>query len=151
MKPTVLLVEDDENDVFLMERAFRKGGIQVDLQIAPDGREALRYLSGHEGYADRDRHPLPALTLLDLNLPYVNGLEVLRQIRADPHLNKLVVVVLTSSLADSDIEEAYALNANSYLSKPHGLEEVQEVVDLLAGYWLRHNRMASSLMPECVA
>lgn len=151
MKPTILLVEDEENDVFLMERAFGKASVPVQVQVARDGREALRYLHGEGKYADRERHPLPCLTLLDLNLPYVPGLEVLKQIREDPHLRKLVVVVLNSSVADSDIERAYELGVNSYLTKPNALEGFEELVELICQYWLNKNRMASSLLGECVA
>jgi CheY-like chemotaxis protein len=151
MKPTILLVEDDENDVFLMERAFGKASVPAELHIAPDGREALRYLHGEGEYADRERHPLPCLLLLDLNLPHVHGLEVLKQIREDPRLRKLIVVVLTSSVADSDIEQAYELGANSYLSKPNGLEGFEELVELIGQYWLNKNKLASSLLAECVA
>ncbi len=149
MKPTILLVEDDANDVFLMQRAFGNASSPVQVHVAPDGREALRYLHGEGEYADRERHPLPCVTLLDLNLPYVHGLEVLNQIRADPRLRKFIVVVLTSSLADSDIERAYELGANSYLTKPNNLEDVQELVELVGQYWLHKNKLASSLLAEC--
>jgi two-component system response regulator len=151
MNSTILLVEDDKNDVFLMERAFGKASVPVRVQIARDGREALRYFRGEGEYADRDRYPLPCLTLLDLNLPYVHGLEVLKQIRAESHLRKLIVVVLTSSIADSDIEQAYELGANSYLSKPNNLEEGQELAELIGQYWLQQNRLASSSLAKCVA
>ena len=151
MNPTILLVEDDEDDVFLMERAFGKASTPVQLQVVPDGREALRYLRGEGDYADRERHPLPCLTLLDLNLPYFHGLEVLKQIREHRDLRKLVVVILTSSVADADIEKAYELCANSYLSKPNSLEEVQELAELLGRYWLNKNKLASSLLAECMA
>ena len=151
MKPTILLVEDDENDVFLMERAFGKASVPVQIQVARDGREALRYVHGEGKYANREQYPLPWLTLLDLNLPYVPGLEVLKQIREHPELRKLVVVVLTSSVADSDLEHAYELGANSYLSKPNSLEEVQELAELLGRYWLNKNRLASFVFGECMA
>ena len=151
MKPTILLVEDEEDDVFLMERAFGKASVAVDVRVVRDGREALHYLKGEGEYADRERHPLPCLTLLDLNLPHVHGLEMLKQIREDPRLRKLIVVVLTSSVADSDIERAYDLGANSYLSKPNGLEGFQELAELIGQYWLNKNRLASSSLAECVA
>jgi CheY-like chemotaxis protein len=151
MKPTILLVEDDENDIFLMERAFGKASVPVQIQVVRDGREALRYVRGEGEYANREQHPLPWLTLLDLNLPYVPGLEVLKQIREHPELRKLVVVVLTSSVADSDLEHAYELGANSYLSKPNSLEEVQELAELLGRYWLNKNRLASFVFGECMA
>jgi CheY-like chemotaxis protein len=148
LKPTILLVEDDKNDVFLMERALGKASVPTKVRVARDGREALRYLRGEGEYADRKQHPWPSLTLLDLNLPHVPGLEVLKQIRADPRLRKLIVVVLTSSVADSDIEQAYDLGANSYVSKPNNLEEGQELAELLGRYWLNKNRPASSALPE---
>ena len=149
MKPTILQVEDDANDVFLMERAWGKASFSSQVQVAPDGREALRYLHGEGEYADRERHPLPCLTLLDLNLPYVHGLEVLKQIRADPRLRKFIVVILTSSLADSDIERAYELGANSFLTKPNNIEDLQELVELIGQYWLHKNKLASSLLAAC--
>ena len=148
MTPTVLLIEDDENDAFLMKRAFEQGSIPTDVRVARDGREALRYLLGQGAYGDRKRHPLPSLTLLDLNLPYVHGLNVLKQIRQESVLRKSIVVVLTSSLADSDVQQAYDLGANSYLSKPTGLEELQQLVELLGQYWLKENRPASSTAAE---
>jgi CheY-like chemotaxis protein len=151
MNPTILLVEDDENDVFLMERAFGNGSVPAQVQVVRDGREALHYLRGEGDYADRQRHPLPCLTLLDLNLPRVRGLEVLKQIREDPHLRKLIVVVLTSSAIDSDIERAYEVGANSYLTKPTGLEEVQELVELIGQYWLNTNRLPKSGLAGSVA
>jgi CheY-like chemotaxis protein len=151
MNLTILLVEDDENDVFLMEHAFRKAGVPAQVRVARDGREALRYLRGEAHYADRERHPLPCLTLLDLNLPYVHGLEVLKQIRQDPNLRTLIVVILSSSIADSDINEAYNQGANSYLSKPNGLEEVVELVDLIARYWLGRNRPSCAGLPQHAA
>jgi len=151
MKPTILLVEDDKDDAFLMKRAFGKASVPVRLQVAPDGREALRYLQGEGDYANREHYPLPCLTLLDLNLPYVPGLEVLKQIREHAELRKLVVVVLTSSVANSDIERAYDLGVNSYLSKPNNLEEVEALVDLLGQYWLSKNRLSDKHFADCVA
>lgn len=149
MNPTILLVEDEENDVFLMRRAFVKSSFEVDLRVAPDGREAMRYLRGEGQYSDREQHPLPCLTLLDLNLPYVHGLEVLKQIRDEPELRKLIVVVLTSSLADSDIDRAYDLGANSFVTKPNSLEGFEELAEDIGRYWLRRNRLATSVLAEC--
>jgi CheY-like chemotaxis protein len=151
MKPTILLVEDDENDVFLMERAFSKASVPTDMRVARDGRGALCYLRGEGKYTDRARHPLPCLMLLDLNLPHVPGLEVLKQIREESGLRNLIVVVLTSSVADSDIDRAYDLGANSYLSKPNGLEEGQALAEMIGQYWLNKNRLASSSRAKCVA
>ena len=149
MKSNILMVEDDENDVFLMQRAFGKAGVSAQIHVARDGREALRYLHGDAEYADRERHPLPCLTLLDLNLPYVHGLQVLEQIRETPNLRPLIVVVVTSSVADSDIEKAYALGANSYLSKPNALEGFQEMAELISRYWLKRNKLPNSTFNHC--
>ena len=151
MKPTILLVEDDKNDVFLMERAFSKTSVVTETHVARDGREALCYLHGEGKYADRKLHPLPCVTLLDLNLPHVHGLEVLKQIRADPALRKLVVVVVTSSVADSDIDRAYDLGANSYLSKPNGLLEGEALAEMISHYWLHKNQLTRSFSGQCGA
>ncbi len=139
MKLTVLLVEDVVDDVFFMQRAFAKASVPVDLRIARDGREALRYLKGEAEFADRAAHPCPRIILLDLNIPYVHGLKVLEHIRDDTQLRRLVVIVLTSSADSSDIEEAYALGVNSFLVKPTGLEVLEEVVELVCQYWLSNN------------
>lgn len=137
--PHLLLVEDDENDVFFLRRALQSAGATVHLHVATDGRQALDYLHGRNGFEDRAQHPLPALVLLDLKIPYVSGLDVLRQIRADPKLRKLIVVVFTSSSLDSDVVQAYEIGANSFLVKPSRLEEQKEVASLLVRYWLQTN------------
>lgn len=137
--PHLLLVEDDENDVFFLRRALQSAGAAVQLHVATDGRQALDYLHGRNGFEDRIQHPLPALVLLDLKVPYVSGFDVLRQIRADPKLRKLIVVVFTSSSLDSDVVQAYEIGANSFLVKPSRLEEQKEVASLLVRYWLQTN------------
>lgn len=140
MKPVILLVEDDENDAFLIERAFAKTNSAARFNIASDGREALRYLLGEDQYADREKYPLPDLILLDLNLPRVPGLEVLRALRAEPNLKRMIVVILSSSPVESDIEQAYDLGANSYLTKPNALEGFQELAEDVCRYWLKRNK-----------
>lgn len=137
--PHLLLVEDDENDVFFLRRALQSTGASVQLHVASDGRQALDYLLGRGPYQDRTAHPLPTLVLLDLKLPYLSGLEVLRQVRAEPSLRKLIVVVLTSSSLDSDVAQAYESGVNSFLVKPSRLEEQKELASLLARYWLAAN------------
>jgi CheY-like chemotaxis protein len=137
--PHLLLVEDDENDVFFLRRALQSAGANVQLHVAADGRQALDYLHGRNGFEDRSLHPLPALVLLDLKVPYVSGLDVLRQIRADAKLRKLIVVVFTSSSLDSDVVQAYEIGANSFLVKPSRLEEQKEVASLIVRYWLQSN------------
>lgn len=138
-RPQLLVLEDDENDVFFLRRALQSTGIELDLHVASDGRQALDYLLGRHGYADRAKHPLPQLVLLDLKVPYISGLDVLRQIRATPELRKLIVVVLTSSALDSDVVQAYEIGANSFLVKPSRLDEQKALARRIADYWFGVN------------
>lgn len=137
--PHLLVVEDDENDVFFLRRALRSVGTEIDLRVASDGREALDYLLGRGGFSDRTQHPLPSVVLLDLKVPYFSGLEVLRQIRATPELRRLIVVILTSSALESDVSQAYEIGANSFLVKPSRLEEQRELAQRIVSYWLQAN------------
>ena len=138
MIPTILLVEDDENDAFIMRRVSQKAGIQARLMVVSDGVDALNYLRGLGEYADREKHPAPYLTLLDLNIPYVHGLEVLRQVQHEKP--RRIIVVLTSSAAKSDIEAAYQFGANSYLLKPSSLDDRLHLIKDLENYWLFRNK-----------
>lgn len=133
---TILLVEDDTNDVLLIGRAFRKANIANPIQVVSDGEAAVRYLSGEEAYADRDRYPLPMLMLLDLKLPRRSGLEVLEWVRQQPKLRRIPVVVLTSSRENIDVNRAYDLGANSYLVKPVAFDGLLNMVKALNQYWL---------------
>jgi CheY-like chemotaxis protein len=137
--PHILLVEDNLDDIILTRRAFKKAGLTASLWVVEDGELALDYLAGTGAYRNRDRHPWPALVLLDLKLPKKPGLEVLRWVRAQPKMKDLPIVVLTSSRQLEDIERAYALGANSYLEKPVDLESLQKLVSALHLYWLRLN------------
>ena len=138
---TILLVEDDANDVFFFQRAMEKAGLTCSLRIARDGGEAIDYLSGTGTFADRVQFPLPCMVLLDLNLPRQHGLEVLQWIRGHAPDPAVPVVVLTSSTSDRDVREAYRLGANSYLNKPSGLEELVALVRAVDVYWFHHNRL----------
>jgi CheY-like chemotaxis protein len=137
---TILLVEDNEDDVFLMERALHGAGVTNPLAIVSDGQEAIDYLAGSGKYADRVKHPLPAVVFLDLKLPLKTGHEVLSWIRAQAELESLVVVVLTSSNEPSDIRRCYALGANSYLVKPPTPEQLLDLAKSFRWYWLKYNR-----------
>jgi CheY-like chemotaxis protein len=137
-------VEDDENDVLLVERAFRKAGLQQCLRIVRNGPEAINYLSGQEMFADRERYPLPFLVLLDLKMPGIDGFEVLRWARAERELKRLLIVVLTSSIFQTDVDRAYDLGANSYLVKPVEFGEMVNMVQRFQSYWAEINRMPSS-------
>lgn len=131
--PALLLVEDNEDDVFIFRRAYRQAGIPNPLHIVGDGEEACAYLFGRGEFADRERHPQPRLVLLDLKLPRKSGLEVLQCIRAEPALADLCVVVLTSSAEERDVLRAYALHAQAYLVKPPSVRTMRELATIAAG------------------
>lgn len=140
----ILLVEDNPDDEALTLRAFAKHRIPNQIVVARDGVEALDYLFGSGLYADRDAGELPAVVLLDLKLPRIDGLEVLRRIRADARTALLPVVVLTTSREAQDIHEAYSLGANSYIRKPVDFEQFLLAVGQLGTYWLALNEPSDS-------
>ena len=133
---TILLVEDNPDDVLLIKRAFKKAGLPHALRVASHGEDAVDYLAGDGGYADREKHPFPSLMLLDLQLPRRSGHEVLEWLRAQEDLRRLPVVVLTSSREPADINRAYDLGANSYLVKPVSFDALLEMVQVLERYWI---------------
>ncbi|MDR3415472.1 MAG: response regulator [Nevskia sp.] len=139
MQGTVLLVEDNEDDEALTLRAFKECGIRNPVVVAHDGVEALDYLFGTGAHAGRDPAVLPQLVLLDLKLPRIDGLEVLRRIRSQAATRSLPVVILTSSIERQDVAAAYALGANSFVCKPVEFGEFTENVKQLARYWLEVN------------
>lgn len=132
----ILLVEDNKDDEALTLRAMRKNNITNEVVVARDGESALDYLFATGPHAARDTTLSPQVVLLDLNLPKVNGHEVLRRIRADERTKHLSVVVLSSSKEDEDIINSYSLGANSYVRKPVDFEQFSEAVRLLGLYWL---------------
>ena len=132
----ILLVEDNPDDVALTLRAFKKNNIANQVVVASDGQSALDWLFGEGEYAGRDTNELPAFVLLDLKLPKVDGLEVLRALRANPRTRLLRVVVLTTSREEQDVVESYSLGANSYIRKPVDFDEFRHVVGQLGLYWL---------------
>lgn len=136
---SILLVEDDYNDILLIQRAFRKAKIQQSMMIVSDGDEAIAYLSREGQYADTKTYPTPILILLDLKLPRRSGLEILAWIRQQPILKRLLVVVLTSSEENSDLDRAYDLGANSYLVKPINFQDFVKLVELVDAYWFKLN------------
>jgi two-component system response regulator len=136
----VLYAEDEENDAFFLGRAFKAAGIAHPLVVVPDGREAIDYCLGRGAYAGRPDHVLPCLVLLDLNLPGKSGIEVLEAIRKESAIPLVPVVVLTSSLQDSDIHLAYSRGANAYLGKPSQPDELFGIVQSLNEFWLKRNR-----------
>jgi CheY-like chemotaxis protein len=137
----ILYVEDEETDVLLLQHVLTKTGIHNPLQTVKDGKAAKDYLVGHGPFADRRAHPLPGLVLLDLNLPYWSGFEVLEWIRQQPQLRRLPVVVFTSSSRPDDIARAYDAGANAYLVKPNALADLATLALALRDFWLIHNRL----------
>ncbi len=125
---TVLLVEDNEDDVFAMERAFRKAALSANLTVLTDGRQAMDYLSGTGKYSDRADNPLPSLIFLDLKLPYYNGHELMEWMRDRPILSDIPIVILTGSDETSDHQRCVSNGAKDYLVKPSSPEIVRDVV-----------------------
>ncbi len=132
----ILLVEDDPSDIDLTRRALEKSRIVNDLIVVEDGKEALDFLFGGSAAGGRGPGELPALVLLDLKLPKVSGLEVLRSVRQDPRTRRMPVVVLTSSAEEQDIAASYDLGVNSYVRKPVDFRRFVEAVERLGLYWL---------------
>ena len=133
---TILLIEDNPSDIELTKRALEKGHILNELVVASDGQEALDYLFGTGAYAGRDSSDFPALTLLDLKLPKVSGLDVLRRIRTEAGTRRMPVVILTSSREEQDMAASYDLGVNSYIRKPVDFESFVQSVAQLGLYWL---------------
>lgn len=133
---TILLVEDDENDILLMKRAFNRARLANPLKVVQDGDEAIDYLSGNGIYRDREQYPLPLMVLLDLRMPKKDGFQVLAWIRSQPEFETLPVVVLTSSAEQPDALQAFKLGANSYLVKPAQFDDLVQLMLRLQGYWL---------------
>ncbi len=143
MKPKViLLVEDNPSDVALTQRALAKSRIANELAVAEDGQEALDYLFGPGAQTEQPLPELPALVLLDLKLPRVDGLQVLRRIRADARTSRLAVVVLTTSSEEQDVAQSYDLGANSYIRKPVDFTQFAQAIQHLGLYWLVLNEPA---------
>ena len=147
MKKQILVVEDDENDVFFLQNAIKLAGIEIPVHVARDGRKALDYLDGMGAFADREQFPLPTLVLLDLKLPQVMGLEVLRWIRQRPELH-FPVIILSASSNEADIEAAYRLGANAYLIKPGVAAKLFEMVRAIKDFWLTHNTSTTQKIIE---
>ena len=136
---TILLVEDNEDDVFFMKRALKNAEISNPLQVVADGQEAIDYLNGTGNFSNRSEYPFPCLVLLDLKLPIKNGHEVLQWIRGQPSCKNLVVIVLTTSREANDVQRAYGFGANAFLVKPSGAPELVEIVKSIKQFWLEHN------------
>lgn len=144
----MMLIEDNPDDEALTLRALKKNNITNEIVVARDGVEALDYLFGTGKYSGRDTSALPVVILLDLKLPKVDGLEVLRRLRADPRTKLVPIVILTTSNEEKDITEGYNLNANSYVRKPVNFDDFTEAVRHLGLYWLLLNEAPPQLSPK---
>jgi len=138
----ILLVEDNASDEKLALLAFKRSGVPCEIVVARDGADALDYVFATGRHQGRDPMARPALILLDLKLPRISGLEVLRRIRAVPESRLLPVVILTASREDEDLIRAYSLGANAYLRKPVDFAEFSEAAQALTAFWLRFNELA---------
>jgi CheY-like chemotaxis protein len=132
---TVLLVEDDLNDIFLVKRAFKMARIQNPLQVVTDGQDAISYLRGEGKYADRETYCLPKLMVMDIKMPRKDGFEVLEWIKQDHLLRRIPVIIVSSSDNPSDINRAYELGANAYMVKPVSFRAVEHLFQSITQYW----------------
>ena len=144
---TILQVDDDPNDVFLLRHAMKNVGVPNPIHVVNDGQQAVDYLAGTGKFADRGKFPFPCLVLLDLKLAYVMGLDVLRWIRQQCP-TPLVVIVLTASAEDEDIATAYRLGANAFLTKPSEASKLENIVKAIKDFWLTHNMLPQETAPE---
>ena len=136
----ILLVEDEEAHAELTRRAIRKAGNANRIDVVTDGERALDYLHNRGEYADRSEYPIPGLILLDIKLPGMDGIEVLKKIKEDPVLKSIPVIMLTTSEREEDVAMSYRNYANSYLTKPVGFKEFEERVRQINLYWMLLNR-----------
>lgn len=136
---TILLVEDEVAHAELTKRAIRKSGNTNRVDVVSNGEEALDYLYNRGEYANNSNYPDPGLILLDINLPGIDGIEVLREIKEDPSLKRIPVVMLTTSEREQDISESYGNYANSYITKPVGFKEFEEKIKQIDFYWVLLN------------
>jgi CheY-like chemotaxis protein len=141
--PSILIVDDSSDDFILLKRAFSRAGVANPISWVKSGREAISYLKRVPPYDDPRQYPLPSVILLDLNMPDGDGFEVLQWIRNKFPCGGLLIVVLTRVEEIRKINRAYSLGANSFLTKPGNVEELQELINIFSGYWLLQNRMPS--------
>jgi len=134
--PTVLIVDDDPADQFLVQEAIKVANLQYNLRLVSDGDEALEYLHHRGRYADRYKAPRPDLILLDLNMPRFSGRQVAQAIKSDPTLKNIPIVVLTTSTQEEDVDDLYGMGVNSYMQKPLNFDDFTAALRDLSAYWL---------------
>lgn len=138
-KEVILHVENDPDDAFMLKRAFSKAGAPQEIRLAENGQRAVSYLNGGDDFSNREAHPLPAIILLDWNMPLMSGSEFLKWLRAESKWKHLPVLVLTSSAAQKDMQQAYELGANGFLVKPHSSDQFIAMAQSVATFWLTWN------------
>lgn len=141
---TILLAEDNPDDVFLMRRALRKAGITAQLQVTQNGEEAIDYLAGAGIYADRNIYPKPSIVILDIKMPKKTGLEVLEWLRNNSHLQVIPTVVMSASEIADDIQASYVLGANTFFVKPSSFDELVKLLSAFEAYWSTAKRPAKN-------
>ena len=142
----LLVAEDLPDNVELLKLAFSRTGMAAPVHYVENGEEAIAYLKGEEGFGNRAHYPLPTMLLLDLKMPRLDGFGVLKWLRLQPELTRLLVVVFTASEYQDDIDRAFELGANCYIVKPVGFDELQDTVRWLENYWRRFGECADRLM-----
>ncbi len=134
--PTILVVDDDPADQFLVQEAMKTANLNYNLRLVSDGDEALDYLYGRGRYSDRFRCPRPDLILLDLNMPRFSGRQVAQAVKTNPYLKKIPIVVMTTSVQEDDVDDLYSLGVNSYMHKPTNFDEFTAALRDFSAYWL---------------
>lgn len=144
----MLIADDDPHDAFFLQRALKKSSIPVTPRFFPDGVEALRYLKADPPYNDRSLYPLPRIILLDIKMPRKTGFEVLQEIRATPNLKRIIAVMFSTSNLARDIDLAYDLGANAFVSKPTDSDQLVATLRRLYEFWFLTNQVSPGLGPE---
>jgi CheY-like chemotaxis protein len=139
----ILHVEDNEDDQFFLKRAFAAAGIRNTVHFVDDGQQAIDYLSSQGSYVDQQQFPTPCLVILDLKLPKIHGLDVLRWVRAHKEFKSIIVVILSSSPLRNDVDMAYDIGVNSFLVKPLSADQMIHIARLIKEYWLDLNEFSS--------
>ncbi len=132
---TILVAEDDENDLLLLKRAFLKNGITNPTHLSPDGADACAYLKGEGVYSDREKYPFPSIIITDLKMPKFSGFEILEWLKNHPNCHVIPVIVLSASRQEEDVKKAYQLGANAFLNKPSTYPELEKLVRVVADFW----------------
>ena len=139
MEHIYLIAEDDPDTQLLIQRAFKQADLAAPVYFADDGEQTIEYLAGRGQFADRGRFPLPVILLLDLKMPFKDGFDVLRWIRAHPNFRKLVVIMFSGSSLERDVEQAFELGVNSFVMKPVSFSELLQVIMAIHHYWFGCN------------